>query len=181
MGNAAASATQEPTLMLPSKTAWTAPMEERLLQLLGKGLSYLDIAKIISREFTVVVSKNACIGKGRRMQVALRMPARKGSACRKRNARKNREGRSRQQSGRRNSPRKRRVERKNQQHRQSLKHRARQSSGRDLTLLQLLPTSCRWPSGNSPNVTFCGADKADGSSYCLKHALIASPGFGRER
>ena len=176
MGNAAASATQEPTLMLPSKTAWTAPMEERLLQLLGKGLSYLDIAKIISREFTVVVSKNACIGKGRRMQVALRMPARKGSACRKRNAQ-----RSRQQNARRKSPRKRKRQDVSQQRRSSLKHRARQSSGRDLTLLQLLPTSCRWPSGNSPNVTFCGAEKVDGSSYCLKHTLIASPGYGRAR
>jgi len=167
--------------MPANNLAWTPPMEERLLQLLDKGLSYLDVAKIMSREFTIRLSKNACIGKGRRMQVALRMPARKGSACRKRNARKNREGRSRQQSGRRNSPRKRRVGRKSQQHRQSLKHRAQPNKGRDLTLLQLLPTSCRWPSGNSPNVTFCGADKADGSSYCLKHALIASPGFGRER
>ena len=167
--------------MPANNLAWTPPMEERLLQLLDKGLSYLDVAKIMSREFAIRLSKNACIGKGRRIQVALRMPARKGSACRKRNARKNREGRSRQQSGRRNSPRKRRVGRKSQQHRQSLKHRAQPNKGRDLTLLQLLPTSCRWPSGNSPNVTFCGADKADGSSYCLKHALIASPGFGRER
>jgi hypothetical protein len=50
-----------------------------------------------------------------------------------------------------------------------------------LTLLQLRPTSCRWPNGSSPNITFCGDHQVEGSSYCLKHTLIASPGYGRAR
>lgn len=37
------------------------------------------------------------------------------------------------------------------------------------TLLELKTTSCRWPIGEYPNVTYCGSTNKDDSSYCEFH------------
>jgi len=150
---------------------WTPAMTERFLHLVDKGVSYLDIAKIISGEFRVRITKNACVGKGRRLHVPLRSPPRK-RLCRKRNARRNPERRKLPQSAARpRPPRKRKT----------ILSSRKQFPLLNLTLLQLRPTSCRWPTGHSPPFSFCGDHQAEGSSYCLKHTLIATPGYGRAR
>jgi hypothetical protein len=57
---------------------WTPPVITRFKELLKRGYyTYSDIAKMLSREFSVKLTKNACVGKGRRLSVALRTPARK--------------------------------------------------------------------------------------------------------
>lgn len=162
--------------------SWTPPLTERFEMLIAKGVSYKEIAKILSREFSVRLTKNACVGKGRRLEVPLRQPPRKRQSCQRRNAlrkaalkRKQRGASLSRKSGQR---RKRLLTKRLLR---SQKRRERPNRKRDLTLLQLLPTSCRWPTGNNAPFTFCGADKADGSSYCHQHALIASPSYGRVR
>jgi GcrA cell cycle regulator len=156
---------------------WTEPMKARFLALLEANHSYGDIAKILSGEFHVRLTKNSCVGKGRRMHVPLRMPARK-SLCLKRSVPRKPKLSPLQRSEQRKL---RQRKRKLRAHPLRKRHREPPPRLRDLTLLQLLPTSCRWPSGNNPPFTFCGDRKVDGSAYCLKHARIASPAFGRAR
>lgn len=50
---------------------------------------------------------------------------------------------------------------------------------RHLTLLELEPHHCRWPYGNKP-YTFCGLDQYEGSSYCLYHCLANSRSINRD-
>lgn len=44
---------------------------------------------------------------------------------------------------------------------------------RHLTLLQLAPTSCRYPYGDGP-FTFCGHPKMEGDSYCGPHLSLCT-------
>ena len=44
---------------------------------------------------------------------------------------------------------------------------------RRLKLVDLKPTSCRWPIGDGPQWLFCGADRAEGGVYCPFHQRIA--------
>lgn len=158
---------------------WTPALTERFEQLVAKGDSYDEIAKALSHEFRVRLTKNACVGKGRRLHVPLRQPPRKKLCLRRRNPNVTKPKNDRPSAQRKllqNHERKRAKA-----NRQNRKHRLHPSRSRDLPLLQLSTTSCRWPSGDVPNITFCGDYRAEGSSYCLKHTLIASPNYGRSR
>ena len=44
-----------------------------------------------------------------------------------------------------------------------------------LTLMELGPSTCRWPIGDpmSPDFRFCGARTQDGATYCSHHACLA--------
>ena len=58
-------------------TVWTPLMEKRLEKLVDIGTPYKMIAELLSAEFSVYLTKNSCIGKGRRLQVPLRLAPRK--------------------------------------------------------------------------------------------------------
>ena len=169
--------------MPANNKVWTHEMEDRLLQLLEKNVAYYDIARAISREFKVTISKNACIGKGRRMQVPLRMPARKGRACRKsQNENLSQSPKNLQQRQRRKRANESlRKQRQSQQLRVLRSRRAQRHQHQHLTLLQLTSNSCRWPIGDRAPYLFCGAVQTEGSSYCLEHTLVACPSHGRQR
>ena len=54
---------------------WTEHMIDRLTRLQRAGkLSFTEIAKTLSREFGVRLTKNACIGKARRLNLPMRKP-----------------------------------------------------------------------------------------------------------
>jgi GcrA cell cycle regulator len=42
-----------------------------------------------------------------------------------------------------------------------------------VTFHELAPTHCRWPSGHSPRLTFCGEFRRAGSPYCEDHHKLA--------
>ena len=45
-----------------------------------------------------------------------------------------------------------------------------------LTVADLTPSSCRWPSGNPRDLKtfrYCGEAAADGGPYCKRHARLA--------
>jgi len=50
-------------------------------------------------------------------------------------------------------------------------------------LLELKEDSCRWPIGHpdEPGFGFCGCKKAEGSSYCERHAAVAFQPVQRRR
>ena len=142
---------------------WTPVMQDRLLALLKQGLPYKEIAKIISAENGVTVTKNSCIGKGRRMGVPLRLPARK-RLCRK-SAQVSYARRKLRPSAA--TPRPRPPKRKAR----SLLSR-KQPLLLNLSLIQLHPNSCRYPTGHNPPYRYCGKHKQDGSSYCPEHHAL---------
>ena len=60
-----------------SNVVWTRDMVRRFEALITLGISYGEIAQILSGEFSVRLTKNSCVGKGRRLHVPLRSPPRK--------------------------------------------------------------------------------------------------------
>lgn len=44
---------------------------------------------------------------------------------------------------------------------------------RSVTMENLAPHHCRWPSGEGAGILFCGADKVDLYPYCAHHCLRA--------
>jgi hypothetical protein len=110
-----------------------------------KDLSYLEIAKILSREFRVKLTKNACIGKARRMQKGLR-------------------GKPRKPPKRKWRPTKREPVQK---------LRPKPKTPGLIALMDLQPHHCRWPYGERSPFLFCGEPKEDGQSYCTKHCNMA--------
>ena len=44
---------------------------------------------------------------------------------------------------------------------------------RRLKLIELKPSSCRWPIGDAPQWLFCGANATEGAVYCPFHQRIA--------
>lgn len=41
------------------------------------------------------------------------------------------------------------------------------------TMADLKPNECRWPSGDMPDLVFCGDKCVQGRSYCTKHLEMA--------
>jgi hypothetical protein len=128
---------------------WTPPVITRFKELLKRGYyTYSDIAKMLSREFSVKLTKNACVGKGRRLSVALRSPPRKHVY----------------------TPR-RKPAPKPAPHKPKPKKPG--ATPPNVPLMRLQPHHCRWPIGEQKPFLFCGEQKADGYSYCPKHAKIS--------
>ena len=146
---------------------WTLTMQDRLLALLKQGMPYKEIAATISSETGVKVTKNSCIGKGRRMGVPLRLPARK-PLCLKRSEPKSPAKRKPHPSARRSRPRKRKL----RAHSLRSRKLRPQQSLRNLSLIQLRTSSCRYPTGHNPPYSYCGARQQDGSSYCPEHHAL---------
>lgn len=146
---------------------WTQGMQDRLLALLKQGLPYKEIAKIISAESGVTVTKNSCIGKGRRMHVPLRLPARK-PLCPRKDGPRSPAKRKLRPSARRSRPRKRKL----RAHSLRSRKLRPQNLLRNLSLIQLRTTSCRYPTGHNPPYSYCGKHQQDGSSYCPEHHAL---------
>ena len=119
-------------------------------------LSFDVIAEELSVEFKAEVSKNACIGKARRM----------GLPQRRRNKSIPRE------------TRKRALELRPPEAvpcvlpRWKVMEVPRPAPGTRITLFQLTDNKCRWPHGDRTPYLFCGAPTA-GKTYCAYHTGIS--------
>ena len=155
--------------MNPYGVVWTPVMEDRLMRLINGGIPYLEIAQKLSAEFRVKLTKNACIGKGRRLHAPLRIAPRK-RACLKRSVPRKKPGLLSLLSSAAKNWRQEQRKRKLKAHPlRRRKQRRQQQPLRNLTLMQLRPSSCRWPIGHNPPYNYCGAHTQDGSSYCPEH------------
>lgn len=155
--------------MNPYGVVWTPLMGARLMQMIHDDVPYLEIARAMSAEFKVKLTKNACIGKGRRLHAPLRIAPRKRT-CLKRSVPRKKPGLlsllSSAAKNWRQEQRKRKLKAHPLRHR---RQRRQQQPLRNLSLLQLRPRSCRFPTGHSPPYSYCGAHAQDGSSYCPEH------------
>jgi len=163
------------------QTDWKPEHSDALRDHLAKGLSYAEIARRINAAFNTAYTRNAAIGRAKRM--GLSGLAETGDPGRPKSPRKPRPLRF-------HKMRKRRVVKS----RPPLPIRKRAAAlhlrcvailPRHLALLELAPGDCRYPYGGDAEgeaITFCGHPRREGSSYCVSHFhLTRGPGSASER
>jgi GcrA cell cycle regulator len=162
---------------------WEAEHTQALREYLAKGLSYSEIAAAINARFNTAYSRNAAIGRAKRLGFA--GPERPGDSLRHfperpPKARKSRLSQARERHvpdfipripafGPAETPKLRCIE----------------IIPRHLALVDLELGDCRYPYGGDEEgeaITFCGHPRREGSSYCAPHFhLTRGPGTPSER
>jgi GcrA cell cycle regulator len=150
----------EKQMSLNSKgVEWTAQMIKRFRELVDdKNLSYRTIASTMTTEFNVVFTKNACIGKGRRLGVDVRVAGFNKSKKRKPVV-------------------KRKYIRVDAPIAPVIPVPARDPEA-GITIYELREGDCKWPLGKTqdyPPYMFCGYPAIFGCPWCKKHRKIAYP------
>jgi len=158
---------------------WAPEHCEALRENLAKGMSYSEIAEAINAKFDTAYTRNATIGRARRL--GLVSAARPGEPSRL--PPKVRQFSSRKMRERYASlcgwivPAFEREE--------PVKLRCVETDPRHLSLSELEPGDCRYPYGGDEGgeaITFCGQPCAADSSYCAPHLdLTRGPGTASER
>jgi GcrA cell cycle regulator len=160
-------------------TDWAPEHSEALREYLAKGMSYAAIAKAINAKFGTGYSRNATIGRGKRMGLA--GPARQDDWAKP--TPKARRPRLHKLPER--QPSESRRPKPIPEHVETVKLRCVEIDPRHLGLLDLAPGDCRYPYGGDEEgeaITFCGHPRCHGSSYCAPHFhLTRGPGTVSER
>jgi GcrA cell cycle regulator len=160
-------------------TNWAPAHCDALREYHAKGMSYSKIADAINAKFGTAYTRNAAIGRGRRMGLAgpdqpkdSRFVPRQASAPRRRRSRAPRAEKPVQPK-----PVPERAE--------PVKLRCVGVTPRLLSLIDLEPGDCRYPYGGDRDgepITFCGHPRREGSSYCTAHFhLTRGPDAASER
>ncbi len=137
---------------------WPSERDAVLIALRSSGLSFAQITREIGARFNITLSRDACVGRARRLGLCGR--GRSGAApCRAVRAR----------------PKRRPVGYGDPSRAAPASAAAREVAlrcaevvPRHLSLADLAPDDCRFPYGEDA-ITFCGHRQTKGSSYCLAH------------
>jgi GcrA cell cycle regulator len=155
--------------------SWAREHCEALRDYHAKGLSFSEIAEAINAKFKTAYSRNAAIGRAKRMGLAgpdRPKPPPKASAPQLDGIREHHAA-----WFRRSMPVFEPVE--------TVKLRCVEIDPRHLSLIDLEPGDCRYPYGGDEegeSITFCGHPQRQGSSYCTAHfQLSRGPGTAAER
>jgi len=163
---------------------WTAEHCQALREHFARGLSYSEIAAAINAKFKTAYSRNATIGRAKRMGIAIsdrpktapkHLPAKQPSKDQAPQLRRRREDRASDfiwpvpVFAPAEMPKLRCVE----------------IDPRHLSLMELERGDCRYPYGGDEEgeaIAFCGHPRRKGSSYCAPHFhLTRGPGTASER
>jgi GcrA cell cycle regulator len=163
------------------QTDWEPEHSDALRDYLARGLSYAEIAKAINATFNTAYSRNAAIGRAKRMGLSGRAQSddsgRPKSLPKPRPTRVHRMRKRRAAKPRPSSPILKRAA--------ALQLRCVAIMPRHLSLLELAADDCRYPYGGDEEgeaITFCGHPRREGSSYCVSHFhLTRGPGSASER
>src|SRR5579859_5148754 len=150
------------------QSTWEEAHSVALRAYLDKGLSFAEIARALNRQFGTAYTRNAAIGRARRL--GLSVPVRPHSASvmnapKRPDAKRLRELRARKAGY--VPPKPSTVERA-----EALQLRCVAITPRHLLLVDLETDDCRYPYGGDVEgepITFCGHPRHEGSSYCLSH------------
>lgn len=155
--------------------AWTNKREDRLRELWTQtGLSAAEIAEELGGN----VTRNAIIGKARRMKLPNKAPT-KEEVHKKETGPWKRAAREREM--------RQRILSKIKAKRPTIPTNARPSKSeaweplpgvQPVALADLVPSSCRWPIGQESPYLFCGKAHVPGRSYCAEHRAISSGNVG---
>ncbi len=162
------------------QSSWAEEHSRALREYLGKGLSFAQIAKAINTRFNTAYSRNATIGRARRM--GLFAPGRADIPAPRKPQPKPRLARLTKMRARALAPS--RPRRAVQKRAAALKLRCVGIVPRHLSLLELEPGDCRYPYGGEAEgeaITFCGHPRREGSSYCVAHFHLTSIPTAPER
>jgi GcrA cell cycle regulator len=171
------------------QSTWEEAHSTALREYLDKGMSFAEIARALNARFGTAYSRNAAIGRARRL--GLSVPERERAARplnkpKQVDARRIRELRARNlgKAAPRHIPEL--VPKRSTVERAAvLQLRCVAITPRHLALVDLEAGDCRYPYGgdaeNEP-ITFCGHPRHEGSSYCLSHFhLTSEPDTATER
>ena len=154
---------------------WSREHCDALRELHAKGLSFAEIAGTINARFKTDYSRNAAIGRAKRMGLVDPERAKLPPKATTR--------RIQETQGRRvpSSPRPEQM----LEPAKPFKLRCVEIDPRHLSLIDLEPGDCRYPYGGDDEgeaITFCGHPRRRGSSYCTAHFhLSRGPGTVSER
>ncbi|MGB8400561.1 GcrA family cell cycle regulator [Bradyrhizobium sp.] len=160
---------------------WAPEHSDALRDLVGRGMSYSEIAKAINARFGTWYSRNATLGRAKRMGLAgPERPDRPeplpGVRPRLGKLREVRSAEFRSPEFRRPMPAFEKAE--------PVKLRCVDIEPRHLALVELERGDCRYPYGGDAEgeaITFCGHTRRPGSSYCTPHFhLSRNPDAGLE-
>jgi hypothetical protein len=123
----------------------TPGLTQRLQQLLEAPENYpfSTIAPMLSKEFNITLTKNACIGKSRR----LAMPPREA--------------------------RPRKIRQHVYKPRPKAKPRKPEHAGLITIYQLRDYVDCKWPIGEPPDILYCGQPQEEGQVYCTQHCNLA--------
>jgi len=158
--------------------SWMEQHSQALREYLAKGMTFSQIAKAINARFNTAYSRNATIGRARRLGLsAPERPARLKPPPKPARVRIKKVGaRVRAES---------RPKLDVSERAAALKLRCVGIVPRHLSLADLEPGDCRYPYGGDKDgeaITFCGHPRREGSSYCVAHFhLTSGPGTASER
>jgi GcrA cell cycle regulator len=164
------------------QTDWAPEHSDALREYLARGMSFSEIADAINTKFKTAYSRNATLGRARRMGFSgperpkepKHWPQRppKAKAPQLHKPRK-----GHQAKFMRPMPVLERTD--------TVKLRCVEIDPRHLVLIDLKPGDCRYPYGGDYDgepITFCGHPRRRGSSYCAPHFhLTRGPGTAAER
>jgi GcrA cell cycle regulator len=147
-------------------TNWAPEHCEALRENLAKGMSYLEIAETINAKFNTVYSRNAALGRARRMGLA--GAERPGSWPRQP---------TKAEQSKLHKIRERYASLSGWiapvfECEETVKLRCVETNPRHLSLPELEPGDCRYPYGGDEEgeaITFCGQPCTADSSYCAPH------------
>jgi GcrA cell cycle regulator len=155
------------------QSGWEEAHSVALRELVEKGMPFSEVARSLNDRFGTAYTRNAAIGRARRMGLSVPQrlnPASAFPALKKPDARRIFEKRARILSG---PPAKlTTLERA-----AVLQLRCVAITPRHLALVDLGPGDCRYPYGGDMEgepITFCGHPRRDGSSYCVSHFHLTS-------
>ena len=159
------------------QTNWTPEHSDALRDYLARGLSYAEIARAINATFHTAYTRNATIGRARRMGISDLSPARPKRRRKPRPLRVHQMRKRRAAKPRSSRPILKRAAK--------LRLRCVAIVPRHLSLLELESGDCRYPYGGDADgeaITFCGHPRRPGSSYCVSHFhLTRGVGSAAER
>jgi GcrA cell cycle regulator len=147
-------------------TDWAAEHSAALREYLAKGMPFSEIADAINAKFKTAYSRNAAIGRARRMGLA--GPDRPQMPPRLDRLRELRPAKSRTVDFHWPMPVFEKAE--------PVKLRCVEIEPRHLSLIELERGDCRYPYGGDSEgdaITFCGHPRRRGSSYCAPHFQLS--------
>src|ERR1700722_15407501 len=155
------------------QSTWEEAHSVALRDYLEKGMSFAEIARALNERFGTAYTRNAAIGRARRLGLSVPMRERAARALNKpkqADARRIRELRARKAATA--APKPDTLERA-----AVLQLRCVAITPRHLALVDLEADDCRYPYGGDVEgepITFCGHPRREGSSYCVSHFHLTS-------
>jgi GcrA cell cycle regulator len=161
------------------QSTWEEAHSVALREYLHKGMPFSEIARALNQRFGTSYSRNAAIGRARRMGLSVPVQPHSASVmstAKKPDARRIRELRTRKLAH--VPPKPSTVERA-----AALQLRCVAVTPRHLALVDLEANDCRYPYGGDAEgdpITFCGHPRHEGASYCLSHFHLTRLPLPRE-